>query len=463
MPATARSRLRLTLMATACLCLTVAAVIGCASGVRLGEGPGTRPDAEASARKPVASQPAGPVHETITVELDIDRGPFAPRARGYHRPKPSVQPSAQLLAPLGPLAQTSRDAAADAAAGEPPVLVTLAESVKFDGRFPGENGNWTKWARGVEELVRQHQADPRPRVYEVAKEPDRGAFRERTNFFGAWVYTARLVRRIAPNAVMMGPSIGKHDGGYVNEFLKVAKEYDVLPDIVCWHEDNLKHDINGHVSSAGEAFWQDGTARDRVVVMASAAIEAKDAAGDVPIFMAQMERAAREQGWRPMTFHFGFKLSHLFTSDLRPRSVYHAWREYADLANAGRVARATTAPTVEGLAVWAESTRTARLLLGRNRTRVEAKRVPGDVTVEVKGVAATTAHVRARRLVNTGTMPSAGLIPAIDGEFAVKNRAFKIRLPDFASGDVYAIEITLRGGPATTRTSTAPNTTQGLQ
>jgi hypothetical protein len=429
-----RTTLPLALLATTALCATVATLVGCASGVQLG--------------RPSATQPATrPTPETITVELDVDRGPFAPRAHGYLRPSPAAQPTRELLAPLGPLAQGTEGA-------EPAVLVTLGESVKFDGKFPGENGNWTKWDRGLADLLKQHQADPRPRVYELWKEPDKGALaKDRTNFFGAWVHTARTIRRLAPKAILMGPSISKHDGGYTGEFLKVAKEYDVLPDVVSWHEENLKQDVSGHVNQAGEAFWQDGTGRNQVVISAAVNVDDKHAAGDVPIYLAQVEKALRDNAWRPLTFHWGFKLTHLFTNDAQPRSAYHAWREYADLANAGRNARVTAAPTVEGLALFAEPTRTARLLLGRNRSRVDAKQVPGDVTLEVKGADAATAHVRARRIENTGAKPSTGPVPAFERDVPVDHGAFRIPLPDFASGDAYAIEITLRGGPATRRTN----------
>jgi hypothetical protein len=407
------------------LYLAAALLVGCSAG-----GAPVRPQATTR-----------PTDETFTADLATDAGPFTPRARGLLRLKPSVQPTREMLAPLGPLAQGEDG-------GAPPVLITLGESVKFDGAFPGDKGNWTKWDQGVEKLVRQQLADSKPTIYELWKEPDKSGFnKDKTNFFGAWVHTAPLIRRIDPKAVLMGPSISKHDGGWTGEFLKVGKEYGVLPDVVSWHEENLKQDISGHVGQAGEAFWQDGTDRRRVLISAAASVDDKNAAGDVPIFLAQVEKSVRDQGWRPLTWAWAFKLPHLFTNDAKPRSIYYAYKEYADLANAGRNAKTSASPSVDGLALWSEPTKTARLLLGRNRSRLDSKQVPGEVTVLLKGAKAATAHVRARRIPNTGPDPAGEALALPERDLAVHNGEIRIPLPDFASGDVFVIEITLRGQP----------------
>ena len=414
--------------------------------------------AAAGARSPATTRPTSkptsrPVDETVTVELDTDRGPFAPRAHGLLRPgKQSTQLPRDLLAALGPVGQGPEGR-------EPAVLVTLGESVKFEGAFPGDKG-WDKWDKGVEDLLRQHKSDPRPKIYELWKEPDKGApFKSKQDFNGAWVHTARLIRRLEPKAVLMGASISKHDGGWTGEFLKVAKEYDVLPDVVCWHEENLKQDVSGHVAQAGEQFWQDGTDRRRVIISPGVSVDDKLAASDLPIFMVQLEKAVRENAWRPLTYYWGFKLTHLFTSDNKPRSVYYSYKEYADLANAGRNAKITSSPSVEGMALWSEATSTCRLLLGRNRSRVDSKQVLGSVTVKLKGaptVIASTTHVRTRRIANTGPKPSDGPQVAFDGDVAVQRGELAIPLPDFASGDAYAIEITLRGAPTTAPANNTP-------
>ena len=56
-----------------------------------------------------------------------------------------------------------------------PLLVTLSDAAKFDGKFPGEKGNWKKWDDTVEAAFRKH-ADRQATVqWEVWNEPDQAA------------------------------------------------------------------------------------------------------------------------------------------------------------------------------------------------------------------------------------------------------------------------------------------------
>ena len=435
----------------ACLCfvmLTTLALLslhGCASGPQdsMGTGPATT--------KSTTKAPTRPIPETITVELNSDVGPFAPRARGLLRPKaPTLPPD--LLAALGVLAHGTHD-------GPPPILVTLGDSVKFDGAFPGDKGIWTKWDQGVEALVRQQQSEGGPVVYEVWKEPDDNkTFKDRLNFFGAWVHTTRNIRRLAPDAVLMGPSTLKFDHGWISEFLKVCKEYSVLPNIVGWHEDGLKHDLSGHIGSLADSFWQDGTNIKHLVISSNASIDNKQSPGDPVIFLAQMEKSFKDNSFRRIEQEFGFKLTHLFTNDSKPRSLYYAYRDYARLAGAGRTVKVSASQTVEGLAVWSGSSRKAEVLLGRNRSRVDAKQVLGLVTLQIKGARGTTVQVRLSHIADSGGQASTGPTPAFDQDYAIKNGEASIPLPEFASGDAYSIELTIVGDPPSTRAATAPAT-----
>src|SRR6185295_639809 len=98
------------------------------------------------------------------------------------RPASADLPEA-LLAPLRPILTDPI-----------PTLVTLGDSVKFTGRFPGDNKDWSKWDSGVEKLVRQNLAAAaanKPVEYELWNEPDRGSsFKgNQAEFLAAWVHT----------------------------------------------------------------------------------------------------------------------------------------------------------------------------------------------------------------------------------------------------------------------------------
>jgi hypothetical protein len=445
----------------------------------VGSAPGDKPAASKPATTKPSSKPATtkastrpttnfskPLNETVSIDLKAENGPFVPRARGVMRPiaapapgqpaatPPTLLPTRQLLAPLGPLAEGR-------GATEVPTLITLADAVKFDGPFPGAKAEWSKWDAGVAALVKQNLADRRPVVYEVCKEPDdKASFKgDRLDYFSAWVRTYNAIRAIAPDARVLGPGTAKFDHGWIQEFLKVCKEFDALPEVISWHEDSVKHDVAGHLSQLGETFWQDGSAIGRVSIGASAGVEAKRYASDPAIFMAQMEKAVKDNAWRPLTAEFEFKLTHLFTPDLKPRSIYHTWREYAAMANAGRSMKVSSSQTADGVAVWDGQSRTCRVLIGRNKSRIEARQVLGTFTVQVKGANGATIHVKGVRIPDSGSKASDGPSPAWNVDVPIKSGEANIPIKDIASGDAYSLEITVRGLPPSPAPTPKPKPT----
>ncbi len=417
---------------SACLCSLLLGSLGAIS-IRVGSMDSTHPSTKRSTTT-TTSAPAPPTPETISVEVKSELGTFAPRARGVLRPMPSAALPENLLAQLGVVAKG------------PAMLVTLGDTVKFDGAFPGQNGNWGKWDQGVETLVRKHQAVGGRVVFEVWKEPDNGRpFKDRLDFFAAYVHTARKIRKFAPTAVLAGPGTLKFDGGWVSEFLKVCKEYDVLPPIVSWDEDGLKHDLAGHIGAVGESFWQDGTNLSHVILSANAAIDGKQSPGDPAIFLGQLERSIKSNGFRRITQEFEFKLTHLFTNEQKPRSIFFAYQRYAAMEGAGAAVKVNGSGTVDGVAVFDAKARAGKLLLGRNRSRVDAKQTLGVVTLQLKGLAGAMVHVKANRIADSGGRESKGPEAAMEQELAIKNGEISLALPDFATGDAYWIEFAARG------------------
>lgn len=365
---------------------------------------------------------------------------------------PAAALPANLLAQLGPMAR-GKDGAA------PPMLVTLGDSVKFDGAFPGEKGNWSKWDQGVEALVRRQKSEGGTILYEVWKEPDNGRpFRDRLDFFSAYIHTVRKIRKFAPDTVVIGPSTQKFDFGWICEFLKVSKEYDVLPPILCWHEDGLKHDISGHVGGMGESFWQDGTNIKHVIISPNARIDDKFEAGDPAIFLGQMERSIKNNAFRHLDQDFEFKLTHLFTNEQKPRAIFYTYQQYAAMAGAGAAVKVNASGTIDGVAVWNAKARSGKMLLGRNRSRVDAKQVLGTATLQLKGLAGTMAHLRAARLINSGGRESSGFETALQQDLPVKNGEVSLVLPDFATGDAYFVEVTVSGDVPSPKPPTPPAT-----
>ena len=408
------------------------------------------------AKNVVITQPPAP--ETITVDLSADLGILEAHTAPLLRPN-SVNPSDALLAPLKPLLTDSI-----------PTLITLGETVKFDNRFPGDKQDWTKWDAGVEKLVRQNLAAKKPVEYEIWNEPDRSSsFKgNQGEFFAVWFHTARLIWSIDPQAQLVGPSRSSWDAGWIQEFLKIGKEYDVPTRIVCWHENSVKPDLPGHVTNACEMFWQDGVDRRHIRILPSNDLDRRYRPSDPVLLLAQLQQAWRDTKSRGIDERFAIKLHHLVAANKEPRSLYHAYVAYADLvANGGRVVKLSSAKNTDGLATWDASSRTARILLGRNASRsATTQPTPpgqphpdqlGPLTLTLKNVSGATGHVAVTVIANSGDQPFTPAppreseIPVIDGQ---------VRLPliEMTTGQAYAIQLKISGtAPATTQ-STQPTT-----
>jgi hypothetical protein len=430
------------------------ALVGCTGGKQAP--PATQPVATtqkattAPATKPATTQttrPRTPTPETVTIDLAGDYGPFKPLARGVHRLTPTVRPTAAMMQTIKPLLDDSI-----------PTLITLGGTVKFDGAFPGEKGNWSKWDQGVRELATQHRG--KPVQWEVWDEPDRAdSFKgNREDFFSVWVRSFHILRSVDPEAVMVGPSISKHDGGYLSEFLKIGKDYHAPAAIVCWHEEGSRQDVAGHVGGVEESFWQDGTMRSYVRVMPRSADAQRYAPADAALYLRPLHSAHRRNTWRGTSHDLAFKLTHLVTDKAEPRSLYFAYAAYAAMgAEGNREARVTGAVTSDVVAVWNPKTRQGTALVGRNFNRAGRFYLAGTVTVSVKGVRGGQVRFQTSRIDDSGKDASKGPVSVTDTKIPISGGEAKLLLKDFGDRDAYIVTFTVLDAPATT---TAPSTTQ---
>jgi hypothetical protein len=409
------------------------------------------------AKNAVITQPPAP--ENITVDLSADLGLLEAHTTPLLRPN-SANPSDALLAALKPLLTDPI-----------PTLITLGDTVKFDNRFPGDKKDWARWDAGVEKLVRQNLAAKKLVEYEIWNEPDlSSSFKgNQAEFFAVWFHTVRLIWSIDPQAQLVGPSRSSFDAGWIQEFLKIGKEYDVPTTIVCWHESSVKPDLLGHVNSAGEMFWQDGVDRHHIRILPSNALDRTYCPSDPVLLLAQLQQAWRDSKFRHIDERFAIKLHHLVANNKEPRSLYHAYVAYADLiAHGGRAVKLSSAKNTDGLATWDATSRTARILLGRNASRsATTQPTPpgqprpdqlGPLTLVLKDVSGSTAHVAVTVIANSGEQPFTPAPPR-ESEIPVIDSQVRLPLIEMTSGQAYVIQVKIAGpAPATTRSTTQPTT-----
>ena len=82
--------------------------------------------------------------------------------------------------------------------------------------------------------------------WDIWNEPDHPQFWDRSSeqFFETWKRAVRTIRRVSPNAIIVGPSLARGPAHYLYGFLLSAHAENVLPDIISWHDMALDHPNN---------------------------------------------------------------------------------------------------------------------------------------------------------------------------------------------------------------------------
>jgi hypothetical protein len=56
------------------------------------------------------------------------------------------------------------------------------------------------------------------------------------HFLELWRRAVTVLRAVDPDPVIVGPSTDAFDWAYITEFLLYARDHDVLPSVINWHE-----------------------------------------------------------------------------------------------------------------------------------------------------------------------------------------------------------------------------------
>ena len=158
--------------------------------------------------------------ETVTIDFAAKGEPISHKAAGFARTLTLTEPPQDMLASLHPVffRQPALDIPAKygALAIYPraknlnaTVMATLSDGLKFDGRFPGEKGNWDKWDKGVGELVHRAVSSGQHIIWEVWSDPNQGASWKgsKEDYLVLWYRTVKRIRSIDPGATIAGPAL----------------------------------------------------------------------------------------------------------------------------------------------------------------------------------------------------------------------------------------------------------------
>jgi hypothetical protein len=218
--------------------------------------------------------------ESLSVDLGSSRGPSTGVGEGflYGITQDGTQPADQYLQPLGINAfrgggwfsggwikdnysygaATKADIASITAQAtrltQPPYhaqyQVILSDLWGNNGGqpsnevYPCDNGNCANWVSFIDSSVSALQASGLPFAYDIYNEPDISVFWTRgmnsAQYFQMWDTAYREIRRIAPNAKIVGPSLAftpQSNPGEWNTWLAHVKSAGTVPDMITNHDE----------------------------------------------------------------------------------------------------------------------------------------------------------------------------------------------------------------------------------
>ena len=398
--------------------------------------------------------------ETVAVDFAYAGDAFTPRGAGFVRGVTLDEPGDALLRPLRP--QFFRQPAGTAgdkyaaltvlprvAGLGATVSILLAEGFDTSRGFPGENGDWARWERHVRSHAEAAlKAKPAtPIRWEIWPEPNVATSWKpsKTRFYTAHVRAVRIIRSVHKGAVIVGPGI-TWDYGWLEAFLKVAKDHDAVPDVISWTESSPRADLARHYEDAENILWQDGHGQRPILVTHAVDAPHQYSPAAAVYFLASLHRSpvdlSARKGAGGTHRESGVQLAHLLTDrTLQPRSLWWAYRSYADLS--GQAVKLTPSTTLDGIATIDAKGSVAQLLLARAAHFSKPPGEKGLAPVELKFANLPWPRVRvaASRIAYSGDKPAAASAMTVEAVHAVTGEEMRVALPEFGDHDVYTVTL----------------------
>ncbi|RRR84131.1 RICIN domain-containing protein [Streptomyces sp. RP5T] len=132
-------------------------------------------------------------------------------------------------------------------------------------RYPCDNGDCSNWISFIDSTVGALQATGLPFAYDIWNEPDISVFWTRgvnsAQYFQMWDTAYREIRRIAPSAQIVGPSLAftpQNNPGEWRTWLAHVKAAGTVPDMITNHDEGdvddpvtVSQSLNSALSTAG--------------------------------------------------------------------------------------------------------------------------------------------------------------------------------------------------------------------
>lgn len=248
--------------------------------------------------------------------------------------------------------------------------------------------NYNDWESYISNYVTTHVSNSQSYEWIIFQEPDHYTYNNTVHagawsgndeqFFEAWKHAYQTIKHLRPNDAIVGPSPVYFHESFLHDFLLFAKENQVLPDILSWHElfpigDAPLYNIYGyspdlipgHVASINQFMQEHGISISKFNITEYQGEADNYRPGPAAAFIADIERARIEGtkgNWA--VNNDPAQISGLVTdpNNPQPRSLWWVYKTYAEMT--GKLVATTFQSNTNGFGSFDNSKQTAMVLAG---------------------------------------------------------------------------------------------------
>ncbi|WCT54121.1 CBM35 domain-containing protein [Paenibacillus kyungheensis] len=319
--------------------------------------------------------------------------------------------------------------------------------------FPYQWVSWDDWYQKVDSIVDARLKSGATNIYgyELWNEPDgtwntgaAGSFNE------GWKKTYLRVKAKDKNTKIIGPSITHYNESWLRNFLTYARDNNVLPDIISWHELGAPEGeyldgpapqyISNHMKAYRALETELGIKHVPISINEYGVVSEQAVPGNMTRYIAQFERSDVDTANIAFWFRPG-RLSNLVTDKGAANGAWWLYKWYGDMS--GQMAMTTpanpTALDLDGIASVNNAKQQADVIVGGGN---------GNRNIVVKGFASLpyfsgNAHVKVE------STPWYGVDTAVsqptnefEGDFTIENGQISVPLSQLKESSAYRLVIT---------------------
>lgn len=335
------------------------------------------------------------------------------------------------------------------------VIIRLPDHYKT---FPYGFSTMDDWLKQVDDMVTQAQKYKQDIFgYELWNEPNwtyqKINGRTQEDYFKLWDATYKEVKKLDPDAVIVGPSTSAWDKGWMDKYFAHVTEAKTVPDVISWHllgggSEWTPAGFKGNVADLHALETKYGIDQNTKILINEYSEPQETAVpGKMIDYIQAFENVPQVDG-ADLAFWYNYgRMDNLLTDQQKPNGGYWLYKWYGDMS--GQMDKTSTIDTNGDLASIASTT------ADKSQTSVILGGTSGDNTVNISGLSQAKFGQKAK--VQISETPWYGVDTAVSepktiatGTVDVNNGTVQVPVKDMKASDGYQVVVTPADGSATT-------------